>query len=363
MKKIIFSLLLLSLVVSCQAQTTQVPVQTAEAALTRSAAIATPEAVANESVQTAEPAATSNAIQDSTTISLREYFPSNDNVMRRFKGHGNEFLDMSIYTEYQKEDLVQFHTNNGGTSSIEVYSVSDDQVVLTYVEHEIYHRENMLRAKSPDQGRIILKTPLKVGEVWTNPDGSISEITQVGRKLETALGLIDTIVIQNGDSSYYYGKGYGLVRAEHKVGEELLYTQLSEFQKNTPNLEHFSMNAINAAGDGLQEQPADIPMLTNEVLRIKWAKTLVQTYPGLPQDLQINSLYKNRVDDMVYADFSKQITQANYGAGMESLMIDGIVRTLVEYFDAQGVYLWVDGGDYQSGHLLIPKNELLKPKQ
>lgn len=363
MKKLISLMLLLSLVVSCQTQQMETPAipETAETSQT------TPVQTSQETppiVKTTEPVIPATPPEQPQVVeSLKDYFPFNENVLRKFEGHGNEFLEMSVYTEYFKDDLVQFHSSNGGTATVEVYSVTDEQVVLTYIEHEMYHREPMLKAKSPEQGRIILKTPLKVGEVWTNPDGSLSEITQVGAKLETDLGIIDCIVVKNGDSSYFYGKGYGLVRAEHNIGGELLYAQLKEFSKNTPIMENFTMYPISADAASLEERALELPMLTNEILRIKWGKALVETYKGLPSSLQVNSLYKNRLDGMVYADFSKEITMANYGAGPEALMLEGIVDTLTQYFNAEGMYLWVEGGPYESGHILLEKNQLLKPKR
>ena len=64
---------------------------------------------------------------------------------------------------------------------------------------------------------------------------------------------------------------------------------------------------------------------------------------------------------IVYIDFSKEfIDEMNAGAGYEGLILQSITNTMGSYYVVDEVYITVEGKPYESGHILLKKDETLK---
>ena len=53
------------------------------------------------------------------------------------------------------------------------------------------------------------------------------------------------------------------------------------------------------------------------------------------------------------------ITEMNAGASFENLILQSLTNTLGNYYGVQEVYLTIDGGPYESGHIKIEEGEPL----
>ena len=117
----------------------------------------------------------------------------------------------------------------------------------------------------------------------------------------------------------------------------------------------------------LHHEEKEVIFKTNDVTRIK----LEEAYKSVLEDVdpvvltentKINSLYLND-DGMVYIDLSKEfLEEMNAGAGYESKILQSLADTFGNYYYSGKVVLTIDGGDYESGHILLEKGDYLEVK-
>ena len=69
-------------------------------------------------------------------------------------------------------------------------------------------------------------------------------------------------------------------------------------------------------------------------------------------------MFFNEEENSVHIDLSKDfIDEMNAGAGMESMILQSLTNTLGSYYGVQEVYITIDGGQYESGHIIIQEGE------
>ena len=60
----------------------------------------------------------------------------------------------------------------------------------------------------------------------------------------------------------------------------------------------------------------------------------------------------------VYIDLNQAfLTEMNAGSGYESMLLQGIVNTVGQYYYAGKVYITIDNKPYESGHISMKKGE------
>lgn len=295
-------------------------------------------------------------------LTVRDYFPDLTDVIRTFEGEGNEFARFTVRTEYVKDDFVQFHSNNGGTETVDVYEVTENEVRRTFSESEIYFRENHLNYATPDMTRILLQAPLEVGHSWEDPLMGTATIIALDEPIEILDGLtVRTIAVETGDTIEYYAPEYGLVKRDFQDG--LVTSTLREFEENTSYKETIRLFTPNEDLMDLIVTNETMEFRTNDIVRQKIAELLRRPIPeglGLPHDFEINSMYKNRGDGRGYIDVSDDIRKWNVGSSAEALGIDGMIQTIGNYLQVSEVYLWVDGEGYESGHFMYEKDDIFE---
>lgn len=91
----------------------------------------------------------------------------------------------------------------------------------------------------------------------------------------------------------------------------------------------------------------------------------LQNLGVIPKDAKMNS-FDITEDDGVETgvlDVSKEFVNSNLGSSAESLMLDAVAQTFIENFDIEQLQITVDGGDYESGHIVLGKGDYLKPQR
>lgn len=77
-------------------------------------------------------------------------------------------------------------------------------------------------------------------------------------------------------------------------------------------------------------------------------------------DVSINSFetFENQENELVgVLNLSKEFYNFNLGSGYESLMLNSIAKTYIENFDLDKFKILVDNKEYESGHILMEKDE------
>ncbi|HHY77022.1 MAG TPA: hypothetical protein GX498_00760 [Clostridiales bacterium] len=148
------------------------------------------------------------------------YYPLAVGNQWEYEGIGNEY---ALYTQkvvYSKDNKYQVMINNGGTITANIYVLSDDSLVRTYTEAEVYDEKNVLDEKENIED-IIIKGPIEVGTKWES-QGNQHEITDVDATVTVPAGTFENCIViketykeSGAFSNYYYCKGVGLVKSEY----------------------------------------------------------------------------------------------------------------------------------------------------
>lgn len=91
----------------------------------------------------------------------------------------------------------------------------------------------------------------------------------------------------------------------------------------------------------------------------------LQNLRVIPKDAKMNSFDITEADGVETGvlDVSKAFVNSNLGSSAESLMLDAVAQTFIENFDIEQLQITVDGGDYESGHIVLGKGDYLKPQR
>lgn len=313
--------------------------------------------------------------EDEVNNDLSSYYPLKENTRYIYQGNGNEYAPFNSYMDYKKGNKAQFRVDNGGTVLAEVIEVTNNEIRKVLSTAEAYYREDLLREGVENDKRkpiteVLLKAPLKKDNSWKLEDGSTRTITNLSADVSTPLGNYKAIeVTRKGDSPgksiEYYAKGVGLVKTMY-VSEEMEVSstleKIEEDAKLTQNIRFFFADVDD---EKLHYVERDVDFKTNDISRIKLQEAYKNALKDkdatvLTKNTKINYLYLNQ-DGMVYIDLSKDfIEEMNAGSGYESQILDSVATTFGYYYGAQNVVLTIDGGDYESGHIVLEKGDHLE---
>lgn len=305
---------------------------------------------------------------DESSKTLSNLFPFEENTKRIYEGTGGEFAGYTEYVDFIQDNRIQLRMNNGGTEIVRVIERKDGELVEIFSEPEIYYVENFL-SKKPKESRVLLKEPIAVGTSWINSEVETNTITSVDAKVETPLGVYDTVevsrVSENDGITYttkdYYALNVGLIKTVNSGGGYTFEAVLKVDEKNTSQKKVMNFYYPNIDDDRLFLYRKEITFRTNDIPR----NLFLNAYRELPKEVgpvltpntRVNYLYLND-DGMVYIDLSKDfITEMNAGAGFEGLILQSLANTFGDYYGANKVMLTIEGKPYESGHILMDEFE------
>ena len=314
-------------------------------------------------------------------LNLRSYYPIKENTKHIYKGTGNEFASFNVQTLYTKENKVQNRFDNGGTVAMEVIEVKDDAVTKLISREEVYYRENflsdsVLKSRDKKKDEILLKAPLKKGNTWTLNDGRKRTITNISSNVKTPLKTYKAIEVTTqgkgkDKTMEYYAKDVGLIKTVFLSDGMEVKSELQTIEENTKFTQsikfYYGYYDDNTQEYKIKYKENDVDFKTNDITRKVLENAYKDTLKGigesvLTKNTKINYLYLNK-DGMVYIDLSKDfIKELNLGSGYEAVALDALAATFGNYYGATKVVLTIDGGDYESGHIVLGKGDYLKVK-
>ena len=303
-------------------------------------------------------------------LKIEDFYPIKENTHYIYQGMGNEYASYDVYIDYATEGKVQQRIDNGGTVMANVVELKDGKVTKLYSRAEAYYRENLLKSKS-DEEEILLMEPLEKGTTWKLKDSRVRTITGTSVQINTPTGNYKAIEVTtespNDKTIDYYAKNVGLVKSVFIPGEsngEEITSTLSKVEENAPFMQTINFyypnindNKIYYKAKNLQFKTND---LTKKVLETVFKESVNDLGPVFSENTKINSLYLNK-DNHVYIDLNQAfLTEMNAGSGYESMLLQSIVNTVGQYYQAEKVYLTIDNKLYESGHILMKKGEFFK---
>lgn len=316
-----------------------------------------------------------DGVDNSQKLKVASFFPIRENTRYIYEGAGNEFASYNVYTSYTKGNRVQTTTDNGGTVVADIIEVSDREVKKLFSRSEMYYRENLLRdsllnTSDKKKSEVILKAPIKKGNSWKLNDGRIRTITSTSVDITTPVKNYNAIEVtttgnDNTKSIDYYAKNVGLVKSVFSSEGMEVSSTLKEIQNNTLLTQDIKFFYPNIEDGKLYYKNRDVDFKTNDITRKTLEREYKQALQGvdssvLTPNTKINYLYLN-TDGMLYIDLSKDfLEEINAGAGYESMILDSIAATFGNYYNTRKVVLTIDGGNYESGHILLEKGDYLE---
>lgn len=299
---------------------------------------------------------------------ISDYYPFKKNTRYHYEGAGNEYASFTVYNDFISGDRVQQRLDNGGTVMANVLELKDGKLTKVFSRGEAYYRENVLKSSGEDQ-EILLMEPLKKGTTWTLKDGRVRTITSMNTDITTPTGSYQAIEVttENGSDKTvdYYAKEIGLIKSHFVTGGTEVTATLAKIEENVPLVQNINFYYPNIDDDNIYYKRKPISFYTNEITR----KVITAAYKEPMKDkvgivfsknTEINSLYLNQ-DGGVYIDLNQAfLDEMMAGAAYEGLILQSIVNTVGQYYQAEKVFLTIDNKLYESGHITKKKGESFK---
>lgn len=167
---------------------------------------------------------TENDGEEAEESSLSAYFMENGTTAH-FKGEGNEFAELDIRTNYLEDNYVAVYEDNGGTTMLRVYRLTDERIELVEEQPEFYE-EYTATAEELDALEPIstyLEIPIELGDRVKD-----MEVMELDATVETPYETFENAVVLEQESEdgslnrSYLVEGYGEVKREFimEEGEE-----------------------------------------------------------------------------------------------------------------------------------------------
>ncbi|EQF22452.1 sporulation and spore germination family protein [Clostridioides difficile CD160] len=88
----------------------------------------------------------------------------------------------------------------------------------------------------------------------------------------------------------------------------------------------------------------------------------LQKLKVVPESSKLNSFTTKDIDGVKTGilDVNSDFTNSNLGSDAETLMLDSVARTYIKNMNVEQIKITVDGGNYESGHIVLEEGDYLK---
>jgi hypothetical protein len=161
-------------------------------------------------------------VPEPDSIQFSNYFMQ-DGATATYLGDGNEYASYQARTQWHNDNTVSIYEDNGGTTLLRTYRISDESIDLIQEQGEFYDKFNPTDEELQELPILstFLKLPLEAGEVFDD-----WEIMSVDQTLETPFQLFEqVIVLEKTDDTgaiqrKYIVEQYGEIKREFIMLEE-----------------------------------------------------------------------------------------------------------------------------------------------
>lgn len=292
--------------------------------------------------------------------SISDYIGINANEKYNYSGENSEYAEYFRYVEYIEGDKFQIRTNNGATETVMVLEGTDNELKIVFRRGVCDYRENFLK-KPSNESEVLLKAPIKKGTEWKLSDGAKRYISSIDTVVSTSIGEFQCVEVTTENVSgqkdlKYYAPNIGIVKEVNDTENMKVTSTLSSIEKDVRFNQVIRFYSPDENAEYMKYEDVTISFATNDITRLT-LQNRFEEYGMLKGNVGINSLYLND-DGMVYLDVTKNFVpeMANGTAG-EYFAIYDLVNTIGRYYGVNNVYMTLDGGNYESGHIVKYKGE------
>lgn len=277
---------------------------------------------------------------------LRAYFPAQPGMTYQYAGEGNEYATFTRTVKYVDKPYAQVYDDNGGTVSVTVYELQNEQIIKVFSQGEFNEDKNILGEIGADKVHedIILKSPIQAGTTWESAEWK-REIVDPDVTVTVPAGTFYHVVKVKATSTQkdnttlnyeYYAENVGLVQREYKSEGFEVTSKLSAYgNTNATEKADGTAGSLDTASEEVTSEAAAVAAMRN---------------PNLPLlayqlEYQLRSAFRAAYESYVNmkqfsAQDQKQFDQilALYRADISTLatntVVDEQLQRLQEYYEA-----------------------------
>lgn len=304
-------------------------------------------------------------LQEDVVKNAADYFPIKENTKYIYKGIGNEFASYQVFNDYCTDNRVQQRVDNGGSALVNVYEISDGKIARVFFKGEVYHRSDFLDERNNAQ-EILLMEPLKKGTSWNLPDGRVRSITKVNTEVDTPMEKFEAIEVttegNDGITIDYYAIGTGLVKTVYQANGMEVSSSLKSIEENSTNTQMIQFYFPDLDSEKIYYKTKGVLFKTNDstdsVLEEAYKEAAGESLGDVfTTNTAIRSLTLDD-ENIVRLDLNSAfMAEMNAGTAYEAAILQSITNTFCLYYNAEELILTVEGKPYESGHIMMEKNQ------
>ena len=262
-------------------------------------------------------------------------------------------------------------TNNGGTETVSVYTVTANAVTKTFFRSDTFYRYDYTAQTNTNEALIM--APIAVGTSWTLPSGAERAITALDAQITVPFGEYTALEVTtdytDGVGKDYYAPGIGLIKRDFEPNaapNDIIKSELIVYQQAAPLVQTIRTYYPDFNNEQIVITDQSVPLNTNDTIEDA-IETLFKNVPPdstltpmMASDATINAITYSENTGVVTIDVSASfITEMTAGAYLEGMILESIGDTLGVYFMTPTVQITVDGDLYMSGHFGFGPNDYL----
>lgn len=287
----------------------------------------------------------------------------------KYEGIGNEYAEKDVFVDFIEGDRIQLRVINPGTESIQVYEIKNGELRNIYSQGEIYYRDKFIDLNNGNI-EVLLKEPIKEGTEWHLNDGRKRFISSLNKKIKLPYGEVEALEVTTYGKDYktydYYVYKLGHVKSVFESGKMIIETNLESIQENVVLTKMVKFYYPDYNNNRIVYKWETIGFSTNDITTEKFEYFFKKPpYENLNKILgentKINNMHFDLKDNVAHIDLSKEfISELNAGAGLEGDILQSLANTVGEYYNCERVSITVEGSPYESGHISLGDESLIK---
>ncbi len=327
------------------------------------------------------PSLTSTAtVEPAIQYQIAEFFPSENYYLSFVSQEGKEQQSFCEYRRIRNGEDIQQRRIRPKDDLPYVQTISFDGAAI----RDAYRRKNVgftydfTGWVKRGEGDVLLRDPIRLGEAW-DVEGGTSSITAVGKLATLPVGELRVVQVTTQFDSgvrreMLFCPGIGMVADfEYQADGELISSvELAEYEENRDyrqTISFYYADRNDPERTRILYDLREVPIKTNQSMETTFRGYLQSKPQGsslvaLGQDVDINKITIR--DKSLWVDFSVQmadmVTQAEMDPLLERTFLQALVNTFGGYFQAQNVYLQIEGEPYYSKSIVATADDVWHPE-
>ncbi len=295
---------------------------------------------------------------------INDYFPMQHNIKYIYKLE-NQGKYYEVSTDYTEEDIVQLRIKDKNGIRVSAVSVKDGKAINLMTVDEVFFRKNILNlidnSTEDIPGEILLMEPIEIGTQWFLPDNSLRKITNIDLKVETPIGVFNTIEVStesNEEKKFdYYAKGIGLVKSVVTTKYKTSTIIIDKIYRNSPLVESVNFYYPDFNTMKISSKTQNIEFWTNDntetVFTNSYKEALSKKHRILPKDVRIQTIELHS-DGMINIDLNKAISDDPEMKAMhEGMVLQSIANTFAKFYHTPLINFTISNRDYISNNIQL----------